>query len=232
MNSATCLCLNTGRASASVVPPPGRTRWLLSTFVWFPLLRDENQVERGELVRDGLFSAASRTYAEQYIEPLIRQKFNLLEPSGDDYDAGDREGQRYEIKASKVMRRRNNRKDSKTIMARILYEVEDSPLHRYFDSSERLNEDYDANIQNVKRDHFDTLIYVLLFKDCLRIFFANVSTIASGLLPNWSDKHGRYDQEGKSGQFPISKSNIEWHESQNLEYVMTYEEAAQIFQRL
>ena len=214
MNSATCLCLNTGRASASVVRPPGRTRWLLSTFVWCPLLRAENQVERGELVRDGLFSAASRTYAEQYIEPLIRQKFNLLEPSGDDYDADDREGHRYEIKAS------------------IIYEVEDSPLHRYFDSSERFNEDYDANIQNVKRDHFDTLIYVLLFKDCLRIFFANVSTIASGLLPNWSDKHGRYDEEGKSGQFPISKSNIEWHESQNLEYVMTYEVAAQIFQRL
>ena len=75
-------------------------------------------MEARELVRDGLFSAASRTYAEQYIEPLIREKFNLLEPSGDDYDAGDREGNRYEIKASKVMRRRNNRKASKTIMER------------------------------------------------------------------------------------------------------------------
>ena len=189
-------------------------------------------MEARELVRDGLFSAASRTYAEQYIEPLIREKFNLLEPSGDDYDAGDREGDRYEIKASKVMRRRNNRKESKAIMARIMYEVEDSPVNRYFDSSERFAEDYDVNIQNVKRDHFDTLIYVLLFKDCLKIFFADVLTISSGRLPNWSDKHGRYDQEGKSGQFPINKSNIEWHETHNLEYTMFYDEAAQIFQEL
>lgn len=113
-----------------------------------------------------------------------------------------------------------------------MYEVEDSPLNRYFDSSERFTEDYDANIQNVKRDHFDILIYVLLFKDCLRVFFADVSTISTGQLPSWSDKHGRYDEEGKSGQFPISKSTIEWHESHNLKYIMDYEEAAQIFQRL
>lgn len=33
-------------------------------------------------VRDGLFLAASRTYAEQYIEPIIRKKYGLSDTSG------------------------------------------------------------------------------------------------------------------------------------------------------
>jgi len=179
-------------------------------------------------VRDGLFLAASRTYAEQYVEPFIRRKFDLLEPDGNDHDAIDRSGRRYEIKASKVMRRRKNSKKTRPLLDRVYFEVHSSPLKRYFDASQRFDEDYLANIQNVKRDHFDFLIYVLLFRDGVWVFQAPRDAIAKGKFLNWSDKHGRYDAEGKSGQFPINRLSIQWHEDHCLHCVMDYREVGML----
>ncbi len=185
-----------------------------------------------EKIRDALFLAASRTYAEQYVEPLLRARFKLSAPQSDDHDAVDAEGNRYEIKASKVMRRRLNRTGDRSLVGRILYEVDDSPTARYFDASRAYDEDYDVNIQNVKRDHFDVLLYALLFRDCIRVFSAKSADIAKHAFPNWSDKHGRYDAEGKSGQFPITNRNIRWHEENNLIDTITYDVVAAIFRSL
>jgi hypothetical protein len=183
-------------------------------------------------VRDGLFLAASRTYAEQYIEPIVRSKFDLLEPTSDDHDAVGYDGTRFEIKASKVLRKRSNGKGEKPLLDRVIFEATDSQLKRYFESAERYEENYNANIQNVKRDHFDKLIYVLLFSDCLKIFSADSGMIRKGSFASWSDKHGRYDEHGKSGQFPISKENIKWHEDNNFELDMSYFEATKILEDL
>ena len=185
-----------------------------------------------EKIRDALFLAASRTYAEQYIEPLLRARFRLKRPEGDDHDAIDDDGRKYEIKASKVMRRRANKTGDRSLIGRILFEVDDSPLDRYFDSALAHTEDYDANIQNVKRDHFDILLYALLFRDCIKVFSAKSQDISRTSFPNWSDKHGRYDQEGKSGQFPISNRNYKWHEANNLIDTLPYAVVAEIFQSL
>jgi hypothetical protein len=87
-------------------------------------------------------------------------------------------------------------------------------------------------VQNVKRDHFDTLIYVLLFADCVKIFFADRDMIASGIFKGWSDKHGRYDAPGKSGQFGITKANIAWHLERHLRDTVTYEEVTETFKKL
>jgi hypothetical protein len=184
--------------------------------------------ELADAVRDGLFQAASRTYAEQYLEPIIRAKFGLKPPSGGDHDAIDNHGSRFEIKASKVLQTRENRAGSRSLLNRVLYEAEGTPLSRYFDSKHRFTHNYDANIQNVKRDHFDYLIYALLFKDTIMIFQAHKTEIEKGKFSNWSDKHGRYDQEGKSGQFPISKTNIKWHEDRYLQCSLGYNEVVDI----
>ena len=189
-----------------------------------------NHIELADAVRDGLFQAASRTYAEQYLEPIIRAKFGLMPPPGGDYDAIDNNGNRFEIKASKVLQTRENRAGSRSLLNRVLYEAEGTPLSRYFDSEHRFTQNYDANIQNVKRDHFDFLIYALLFKDAVLIFQAHTSEIEKGKFSNWSDKHGRYDQEGKSGQFPISKINIKWHEERYLKCLMRYTEVVDILE--
>jgi hypothetical protein len=183
-------------------------------------------------VRDGLFLASSRTYAEQYVEPIIREKYNLSEPDAGDHDGVDAFGNKFEIKACKVLKSAGNGKGSKSLLRRILFESSGSILGRLVPFSEHKTSDYLANVQNVKRDHFDTLVYVLLFSDCVKVFFAERETIAKGIFPSWSDKHGRYDQVGKSGQFGITKSTISWHLNSTLKDTLTYEEVTELLSRL
>ena len=183
-------------------------------------------------IRNGLFLASSRTYGEQYIEPAVRKKYNLQQSKTNDSDATDQNGTRFEIKACKVMRNTENSATSKTILARILFENDNSEINRLVLFSECKTANFLANVQNVKRDHFDYLIYVLLFEDCVKIFFARSTEIKTGIFPSWSDKHGRYDEPGKSGQFPITKSNIQWHLDNHLKDTVSYDEMKTIYSDL
>lgn len=183
-------------------------------------------------MRDGLFLASSRTYAEQYVEPFIRAKYGFREPISDDHDARDRDGKRYEIKACKVLRATANRKSSKSIIERILFEALNLETSRLVPFHESLTAEYLANVQNVKRDHFDVLIYVLLFSDCIKIFWADTNEIVKGSFRSWSDKHGRYDQLGKSGQFGITKASIGWHLEHQPHDTVDYEEMMEIFEKI
>ncbi len=82
------------------------------------------------VVRDGLFLAASRTYAEQYVEPFVRAKYGLSEPLLGDHDGVDDEGLKYEIKACKVLRASVNRRGSKSLLERIVYETDNVSANR------------------------------------------------------------------------------------------------------
>jgi hypothetical protein len=189
-------------------------------------------------VRDGLFLAPSRTYGEQYIEPFIRELYELSEPTKNDHDAIGKSKHLYEIKACKVLKsNKSNNKKKKDILSRIISENSNAETNRLIPFKNSKIEEYLANVQNVKRDHFDTLIYVLLFEDCLKIFFAPKSIIkkssnSANAFPNWSDKHGRYDKKGKSGQFGITKTNIQWHLDNCLKDTVTYPELVKIYQKL
>lgn len=193
---------------------------------------DSSGLKLSTQVRNGLFLASSRTYAEQYIEPLIREKFELNEPLTDDYDALGLGGEKFEIKASKVLRVSENTKATKKLLDRILFENSNISLSRLVKFSEAETASYLANIQNVKRDHFSKLIYVLLFEDCIKIFLIESAEIKKGIVPSWSDKHGRYDELGKSGQFPITKATIKTHLDKYLVETMSYQEATAIFEKL
>lgn len=185
-----------------------------------------------KVVRDGLFLAASRSYGEQYVEPLIRAKYGLNEPTSNDHDGTNSKGKRYEIKACKVLRATHNHKRAKSILERVQFENENVSTGRLVAFKDALSAEYLANVQNVKRDHFDYLIYVLLFEDCVKIFFAKKEEIGTGILPSWSDKHGRYDALGKSGQFPVTKNTIQWHLDNHLKDTLSYEEVAAIYSKL
>jgi hypothetical protein len=182
-----------------------------------------------EKVRNGIFLAASRTSGEQYIEPFIRKIYGYGEAPDDSHDAIDKKGRRYEIKACKVLRETKNSKSSKKILDRIIYENNNIETNRFIEFSECLTSNYLANIQNVKRDHFDYLIYVLLFSDSVKVFQLKKEDIYTKKLPSWSDKHGRYDQLGKSGQFPITKSTIKWHLDNKLISTFSYVELVDTF---
>lgn len=183
-----------------------------------------------KLVRDGLFLAASRTYAEQYVEPFIRFKYELNEPSKDDHDALDKLGAKYEIKASKILKESENGNRSKSLYERVLFECENQPTTRLISFKNRMDLNFLANIQNVKRDHFKTLIYVLLFEDCIAILWVDKDDIKD--IPGWSEKHGRYDALGKSGQFGITNRNINWHLTNYLRDISTYEEMSSVYKKI
>lgn len=183
-------------------------------------------------VRDGLLLAASRTYAEQYVEPFVRAKYNLREPLLGDHDGVDAKGIKYEIKACKVLRASVNRLGSRTLLERIIYENDNIQTNRAIPFAEATTASYDANVQNVKRDHFDVLIYVLLFADCAKVFWADTDDIATTKFRGWSDKHGRYDALGKSGQFNVTRNTIQWHVEHHLRDTVTYQEMGEVFGRL
>src|SRR3989344_4461149 len=183
-------------------------------------------------IRNGLFLAPSRSYGEQYVEPFVRKKYDLKDPTGNDNDGTDQTGKRYEIKACKVLKATGNSKTLKTIIERILFENNNLETNRLVLFSESKTAEYLANVQNVKRDHFDYLIYVLLFGDCVKIFFAKTEDIRTQRFSNWSDKHGRYDKRGKSGQFGITKNNIQWHLDNHLKDTVSYEDMTKVYKEL
>ena len=183
-------------------------------------------------IRNGLFLAPSRSYGEQYIEPFVRKKYNLKDPASNDHDATDQNSKRYEIKSCKVLKETGNSKKLKTIIARILFENNNLETSRLVLFNECKTAPYLANVQNVKRDHFDYLIYVLLFGDFVKIFSAKKEDINTQNFSNWSDKHGRYDKRGKSGQFGITKNNIQWHLDNHLKDTVSYEEMTKVYKEL
>lgn len=182
-------------------------------------------------IRNGLFLAPSRTYGEKYIEPLIRERYGLLRADNNSYDAKDKSGKRYEIKACKVMSSLGDIKNA-PLIDQITFENDNLPTNRLVPFNEADKTNYDANVQNVKRDHFDYLIYVLLFADCIKVFKVEKEKVNATYIPGWSDKHGRYDALGKSGQFNINKDRIKYHVDNFLIDTITYNEAANIYQEL
>jgi len=176
-----------------------------------------------ERFRNGMFLAPSRTYGETYMEPILRKYLGLSKSDTGENDAVNDNSEYEEIKCSKVLSTKP-KKDS--LVERIILESGNNVLDRLVPFSECYNSKYDANIQNVKRDHFKKLVYIMLFEDCIKIFESDVDDIAK--IPNWSGRHGRYDEFGKSGQFAIKKNNIKWHLENNLVATLTWDEVYDI----
>ena len=179
--------------------------------------------------RDGMFLASSRTYGETYMEPIIRKILGLSESPTGENDALDDNGEFGEIKCSKILEGWplviELLKDLSLIESVIL-ENDNTILKRLIKFVDCFTSNYYANIQNVKRDHFSKLIYVMLFEDCIKIFKSYRGDISSK--PGWSGKHGRFDVVGKSGQFSIKKQNIKKHLKNNLIQTLTWEEVYEI----
>ena len=176
-----------------------------------------------EKFRDGIFLAPSRATGETYMEPIMRKYLNLSKAKGKKYDALDKDGKRVEIKCSKVL---VTRVKYPSLVERIMSESEENVLTRLIPFADCYVSEYDSNIQNIKRDHFDKLLYILLFEDCIKIFKSDKKDIAN--IQRWSGKHGLMDKVGKNGQFSINKNNIEWHLENNLVVTLTWDEVYEI----
>ena len=174
--------------------------------------------------RDGMFLAPSRTMGETFMEPIIR-KFRGLNssPTGEN-DASNDAGEFSEIKCARVLKRLPKKKTS--LAEKVMSVSENNVLSRLIPFGDCYDSKYGSNIQNVKRDHFSKLVYVMLFEDCIKIFEMKREDISS--ITNWCPLHGRYDEPGKSGQFNITKNKIKEHLENNLIDTLTWNEVYEI----
>ena len=171
--------------------------------------------------RNNIFTAQGRVYGEIFMEPIIRKIRGLFESDTDENDAKNGDGEFVEIKCSKVLLKKKQNKKN-TLIEQIMSNNDNYVLNRLISFDDCYKTKFLSNIQNVKRDHFSELVYVMLFEDCIKIFTSDREGISD--IPGWSDKHGRYDEDGKSGQFGITHNHIEWHIKNNLVDTMTWEE--------
>ena len=187
----------------------------------------EDKVMKNKVVefRNGIFTASSRTYGEIIMEPIVRKVLGLSKSSTSENDAENVDGEFVEIKCSKVLLTPKKEKNI-TIVERVLLDIENNELNRLVKFDDCYDSKYLSNMQNIKRHKFSKLRYVMLFEDCLKIFESDTEDISN--IPNWSGKHGRYDKLGKSGQFGITKNNIEWHLKNNLVATLTWDEVYEI----
>ena len=177
-----------------------------------------------ETFRNGMFLAPSRTTGETFMEPIIR-KLRGWEPTPtNENDAKNNNGEFIEIKCSKVLLSTQNKKTS--LAEKVMSVSENNVLSRLIPFGDCYDSKYGSNIQNVKRDHFSKLVYVMLFEDCVKFFETNREDVSN--IPNWCPLHGRYDEPGKSGQFNITKNNIERHLENNLIDTLTWNEVYEI----
>jgi hypothetical protein len=180
-----------------------------------------------ETVRNSIFLASSRTYSETYMEPLLRRKYNLTKSVDNSHDAINQFKEHGELKSSKTLRKVYPKRKEKSLLNQIISIQETTETNRMIPFADCKTADYLSNIQNIKRDDFEYMYYVLLFEDCAKIFFIKSEDVEK--VPNWSPKHGRYDELGKSGQFPIDKSNIQYHLNNHLIDTMTWIEITDIY---
>jgi hypothetical protein len=180
-----------------------------------------NMNKEVEKFRNNIFTAQGRVYGEIFMEPIIRKIRGLSVSDTDENDAKNGDGEFVEIKCSKVLLKKKQNKNN-TLLEQIMSNNNSYVLNRLISFDDCYIKKFLSNIQNVKRDHFSELVYVMLFEDCIKIFTSNREDISD--IPVWSDKHGRFDEHGKSGQFGITHNNIEWHIKNNLVDTLTWEE--------
>lgn len=180
--------------------------------------------DRAAKIRNGIFSSAQRTYGEKYMEPIIRFLYGLSPSNTAENDGVDQDGLFYEIKCSQVLAPNPLPITvGSNLYSKIMQENAASIEDRIVFFEDAYDVSFNCNIQNIKRDDFDVLLYVLLFADEIHVYSIDSEDIESEI-SNWCGKHGRYDEEGKSGQFSINNRNLADHEERFLIDVFTWED--------
>src|SRR5437867_9799497 len=161
----------------------------------------------GEQLRDGIFALRTRRFgsvAECMIKRLLKySKARSL--FHDLYD--DARKHRIEVKFSVVQKACETTVTEETVLRCI---KEATAAERMVAFTEWSQNEFDCNIQQVKRAEFDVLYYGLFFSDCIKIFRIESKDIKE------NDKGGRiyysdFQHKGNvgEGQFHISHKTLQ-----------------------
>lgn len=170
--------------------------------------------------RDFIFLQNTRRFGD-VAELVMKYIFELNDSSNNAYDA-EKNGERYEIKFSRV-----TKKHTEVITADNLIELikRESFDERAIKFDKMYDEKFDSNIQQVKPAEFDWLIYGLFLADKVIIFKTSSENIVN--LPGWTDKQHRGNVG--EGQFHIKNTNLSEHLEHYLVKIMTYQEIYDLF---
>ena len=173
--------------------------------------------------RDGIFALRTRrfgTVAEFMIEALYHfsKSHNQFHDRFDEID-----NKRIEVKFSTVMKSNNSVINNKNIIT----ECKKANLgNRALSSQMIFTENFDCNIQQVKRQEFDIIYYGLFFSDKISIFKMTSDDVLQCL--GYSDKQHKGNLG--EGQFHLNNATIKYHLDNHFVQWLTYEELYKLFE--
>jgi hypothetical protein len=100
--------------------------------------------------------------------------------------------------------------------------LERHDTERYVNLEDCENHEWDSNIQQIKKDCFDSLWYCLFFGDKVVVFKIDSNQISEDDKISYSDK--QHKGNVGEGQFHITNKNIKYHMGTYLIKVLTYDE--------
>ncbi len=143
---------------------------------------------------------APRPFGEKFGEWLITQLEVDLQPRENSSHDGMLNQQRCEIKISRAITKPSNKLS-------FTQKLLSNNFSSFVDSTS--NNKFDCNIQQVKPNYFDVIIYGVFFDDMIYIFKTDSNTIKTDKNIGYIDKQHRGNVG--EGQFHIKRNNFKYH---------------------
>ena len=190
---------------------------LLSLITQLRRRTSKEETMNAQMLRDGIFNLQTRRFGT-VAEVMIRRLFKLGKSKNQFHDLyDDLANHRVEVKFSTV-RKKNNRVITEDSVLKCI--SDELALNRHVLYSKWRENEFDCNIQQVKRSEFDVLYYGLFFSEAVAIFRIESKDIGSQIY--YSDKQHK-GNEGE-GQFHLNDNTLQIHLDKYLYKLLSYQE--------
>ncbi|MBQ5469943.1 MAG: hypothetical protein IIT54_04985 [Acetobacter sp.] len=180
----------------------------------------------GEKLRDWILNQNTRRVG-QIAEDIIQKLFNLEKGHNQYHDLYDpNSNSRIEVKSSIVQEKHKNSSQLENVIKKLQSQTF-TPKNRYISFNDWQSCQFDCNIQQIKRDQFEVLYYVLFFYDKILIFRINSVDIGTDDKIFYSNIQ-HLGNEGE-GQFHINEKTLAYHYEKYLERLLEYSEIVSLF---
>ena len=166
-----------------------------------------------EILKNNLMQMAPRPFGEKFGEWLVFELEELLEKRKDGSHDGILENKKVEIKISRAKLKPSK---NDTFFKRLV----SSQFSKFVNSES--TDDFDCNIQQVKPNCFDTIIYGVFFEDIIYLFKTTNETIVNDRNILYSDKQHRGNVG--EGQFHVKRNNLQYHIDNFLYKTLNYQD--------
>lgn len=171
-----------------------------------------------ERFREGILNLNTRQFgtAMEIVVVLLRH-YCFSQKS--EYDLIDKDGKKIEVKSSRVLK--SKRLD---LNAQNFYDIviSEGKRGRLIHQEDVQKHSFDCNIQQIKTEEFDRLIYLLCFQNIIEIFEISKEAILKDKNIGYSDKQHRGNKG--EGQFHVTNKNYLYHKNEYFAESISYED--------